>query len=147
MPSDNPVVLSIVENYAPTAFATFLEPVWVILNRLLCLLMPFEELRKGNAKASTTIEVNYTSLPPQLVFFRAIRARHFLLAVVCVIAVSTNILAVALAALLTESPTNLLIPFASFKPLLAHFNRTAMFDTTLFNGEVDYFVSFQLISA
>ncbi|KAL3426519.1 hypothetical protein PVAG01_00028 [Phlyctema vagabunda] len=109
LPSKNAVVLSILENYLPTTFATLLEPFWVILNRILCLLQPFEELRNGNAKRSTSIGVHYTSLPPQLVVWRALRAAgHFLLSAVCVVSVSTNILAVVLSGLIIENPTTVL---------------------------------------
>jgi hypothetical protein len=94
LPSTNPIALSILQNYLPTAFATFLEPAWVILNQLLCLLQPFEELRRGNAKFSKSIGAKYTSLPPQLIVLRAVRSGHFILAVVGTITISTNLLAV-----------------------------------------------------
>ena len=99
LPSGNPVVTNIVLNYIPVVFATLLEPFWVMLNRLLCVLKPFEELRNGEAAASASLDLKYTSLPPQLVFLRAFRARHFLLAAVCAISVSANILAVSLSGL------------------------------------------------
>lgn len=63
------------------------------------MLQPFEELRKGQADASVSLSVKYTSLPPQLVLWRALRARHIRLATVCGIAISANVLAVAFSAL------------------------------------------------
>jgi hypothetical protein len=48
LPSKSPVVTNIVLNYILVVFATFLQPFWVLLNRLLCVLEPFEELRKGD---------------------------------------------------------------------------------------------------
>jgi hypothetical protein len=102
LPSNSSVILSILENYIPTVFATLLEPVWVILNRQLCLLKPFEELRKGNAKSSESLEATYSSLPPQLNIWRAVNSGHFLLAIVCLIALSNNILAVTLSTLVNE---------------------------------------------
>ena len=99
LPSRKPVVTNIVLNYIPVVFATFLEPFWVLLNRLLCVLRPFEELRNGQATASQSLDLRYMSLPPQLVIFRALNARHFLLAAVCAISVSANILAVSLSGL------------------------------------------------
>ncbi|RDW62552.1 hypothetical protein BP5796_10854 [Coleophoma crateriformis] len=126
LPSNNAVVLSIVENYLPTAFATFLEPAWVILNRFLCLLQPFDDMRRGNACSSRSVEAKYTSLPPQLVLFRALRVRHFLLALVCIVAVSTNGLAVALSALMNENHIEITLPFNSTQRILPFFNGTAI---------------------
>ncbi|MCJ1314040.1 hypothetical protein MMC25_007720 [Agyrium rufum] len=56
-------------------------------------------LRRGGVNASTSIELEYTSLPPQLVAGRALRARHFLLASVCSVALLANVLAVSLSSL------------------------------------------------
>lgn len=103
MPSDNSVVNQVVLNYVPIVLATFLEPFWVLLNRSLCVLKPFEELRMGDARASESLDVRYTSLPPQLTVWRALRARHFLLAAVCGISISANVLAVSLSGLFGTS--------------------------------------------
>jgi hypothetical protein len=97
--------LSFLENALPTAFPSILEPLWVVLNRLLCLLQPLEDLRKGNSRPSRTIRVQYTSLPPQLVFWRALRSQHLILAIVCAVAISSNVLAVTLSNLFNEAPT------------------------------------------
>ena len=101
-PSKNIMVRQIVLNYLPTAFATIVEPTWVLLNRLLCVLQPFETLRSGRAPEPDSIGLKYTSLPPQLVAIRALRAKHFLLASVCMIALLANLLAVALSSLFQE---------------------------------------------
>jgi hypothetical protein len=79
--------------------ATLIEPVWVLLNRILCVLQPLEELRTSKAPASRSLTVNYASSPPQLVAFKALRARHFLLAVICVMALLSNLLAISFAGL------------------------------------------------
>jgi hypothetical protein len=72
---------------------------WVLLNRLLCVLQPLEELRTLKASAARSLDLNYTSLPPQLVAFKALRAQHFLLAVVCAMALMSNLLAITFAGL------------------------------------------------
>ena len=99
MPSSNSFVQGVIENYIPTAIATLIEPFWILINRLLCLLQPIEELQSCKAKAKDSIDLNYNSLPPQLVIFKALRAKHFVLATVCVMALLTNVLAVAFAGL------------------------------------------------
>jgi hypothetical protein len=104
-PSTNPVVRQILENYIPTALATLIEPVWVLVNRLLCMLQPLEELRGGNAVARRSIDADYSTLPPQLVIFKALRSSHFKLAAVCAMALLANILAVAFSGLFQELPT------------------------------------------
>ncbi|KAE9364127.1 hypothetical protein N431DRAFT_420931 [Stipitochalara longipes BDJ] len=125
LPTQNPVVLSILENYLPTAFATFFEPIWVILNRILCLLVPFEELRRGKAQLKSSLEAKYTSLPPQLVVWRALKSGHFLLAAVCLVAVSTNLLSVTLSTLLNESPVLVNLTVGSRQLLRPLFNNTS----------------------
>lgn len=102
LPSSNPVIRQILESYLPTAFSTFLEPFWVVLNRLLCILRPFEELREGGASSAISLDVKYTSVPPQLAIYRAVRSKHLILAAVCSIAFLANVLAVSLSGLLTE---------------------------------------------
>lgn len=90
---------TLLENYIPTAIATIIEPTWILINRLMCLLQPIEQLQACNAKARGSIDLNYSSLPPQLVMFKAIRARHFILAAVCAMALLANVLAVAFSGL------------------------------------------------
>lgn len=101
-PTTNFEVLQILENYIPTAFATFSEPFWVLLNRFLCLLQPFRTMSEGRSEPSRSIETTYTALPPQLVAWRALRARHLMLAMICTIALLSNVLAVGLGALFNE---------------------------------------------
>lgn len=99
LPSRVPAVTQLVLNYVPIVFAAFIEPTWIMLNRLICVLQPFESLRTGDAKASASLDVRYTSLPPQLVIWRAFRARHYLLTGVCFVGISANVLAVAFSGL------------------------------------------------
>ncbi|KAI9874731.1 MAG: hypothetical protein M1830_009346 [Pleopsidium flavum] len=103
LPSNNPVVQQLILNYLPTSVSTLIEPFWVVLNRLLCILQPFDELRRGNAAAAISLNVNYTSLPPQLVLWRALRAKHFLLTAVCSTALLANVLTIALSGLFNQS--------------------------------------------
>ncbi|KAE8446044.1 hypothetical protein EG329_012552 [Mollisiaceae sp. DMI_Dod_QoI] len=145
LPSSNAVVRSIIENYAPTMLATLIEPVWTILNRLLCVLEPFEELRRGKAQPSRSIEVKYTSLPPQLAFWRALRAGDIILASVCIIALSSNVLAVALSGLLNENPASVVIPVGSSQNISPHFNGTPIFDPTILSGPAEYFDPFYIV--
>ena len=100
VPFNNPILAQLALNYIPVLFATLLEPFWTLLNRKLCVVKPFEALKGGNAKASQSMDLRYTSLPPQLIIWRALKARHFLLVAVCVVGLSTNVMAVVLNALL-----------------------------------------------
>jgi hypothetical protein len=102
IPSSNTIVQNILENYIPTAVATLIEPMWVLINRLLCMLQPLQELQDCNAKAKKSIDLNYNSLPPQLVVFKALRSKHFVLAAVCSMALLANLLAVAFSGLFNQ---------------------------------------------
>ena len=66
------------------------------------MLQPFEDLRRKNAPASRTIDLDYSSLPPQFLFLRAMRARHFVMFLVCLMVLLANVLSVALSGLMYE---------------------------------------------
>ncbi|KAM0699157.1 hypothetical protein Q7P36_001203 [Cladosporium allicinum] len=102
LPSQNRFIRQVVENYIPTIIATLIEPVWVVLNRLMCMFQPFEELRNGNALARRSVDLKYASLPPQFSLSRALGANHFVLSAVCAMALLANVLAVAFSGLLDE---------------------------------------------
>ncbi|KAK1977635.1 LOW QUALITY PROTEIN: hypothetical protein LZ30DRAFT_762988 [Colletotrichum cereale] len=99
-PTDNFELLQILENYVPTIFATLLEPFWVLVNRLLCIIQPFRDLWSGRRTASSSIDARYTSL----VFWRAARSGHFMLMAICILALLSNLLAVGLGGLFNEFP-------------------------------------------
>lgn len=103
-------VNQLLTNYIPTAFATLVEPLWVLLNRLLCILQPFYDLNKAQRSAKSTMDVRYTALPPQLAFIRAVKSKHFLLAAICVTALLGNVLAVGLGAIFDGSPKIAIYP-------------------------------------
>lgn len=102
LPSTIKLVQNILENYIPTALATLIEPMWVMINRLLCMLQPIEELRSCKAEAKDSIDLNYSSLPPQLTLFKALRSKHFVLATVCAMALLSNLLAIAFAGIFNQ---------------------------------------------
>lgn len=81
-----------------------IEPFWVLLNRLLCVLQPFKDLWEGKARPSHSLDATYTSIPPQLVFLRAAKSKHFILVLVCTMALLANVLAVGLGSLFNEAP-------------------------------------------
>lgn len=111
-PSENFEVLQLLESYIPTAIATAIEPYWVLLNRLLGIVQPFRDLWKGKGKDQyrRVIRARYSSLPPQMSIWGALRSGHFLLAVVCFIALLSNILAVGLGGLFKEESTQVAYP-------------------------------------
>ncbi|CAK1366108.1 unnamed protein product [Cercospora beticola] len=102
LPSMSTFVRQLVENYVPIALATLIEPFWLILNRLVGLLQPFDEMRKGSVAAERSIDLDYSSLPPQFLFIRAFRARHFTMVAICLMVLLANALSVALNGLMYE---------------------------------------------
>jgi hypothetical protein len=103
-PSESFEVLQLLQSFIPTVLATMIEPFWVLINRLLCLLQPFKDLFYGGKPASGSIDTQYTSIPPQLVVWRALKARHWLLVCVCIISLLCDVLAVGLGGLFNEGP-------------------------------------------
>ncbi|KAI9830035.1 MAG: hypothetical protein M1819_005865 [Sarea resinae] len=134
-PSNSTIVRQILLNYLPTAFSTFLEPFLVVLNRLLCILQPFEALRRGRAKFTSSLGLQYTSLPPQLIVWRATRAKDFVLVSICGIAILANLFAVALSGLFTDSQVEIEKPLNYTAILSPHFNDTGLLE---FKGLMDY---------
>ena len=102
LPSQNILIRQLLENYIPTIIATLIEPVWIVLNRLMCMFQPFEELRSGNALAQRSVELKYASIPPQFSLLKALRAKHVVLSAVCSMALLANVLAVAFSGLMDE---------------------------------------------
>ena len=79
------------------------------------MLQPLEELQGCNAKANKSIDLNYNSLPPQLVIFKALKSKHFVLAAVCSMALLANLFAVSLSGLFDQATIDMRHP-TSFAP-------------------------------
>jgi hypothetical protein len=77
-----------------------------------------EVLRSGGALAEKSLLLSYSSLPPQLVLFRALRSRDGLIAVLSLTAVLANVLTVALSGLLSQQDVFIGKNF-TFQPLFA----------------------------
>ncbi|KAF2170915.1 hypothetical protein M409DRAFT_63940 [Zasmidium cellare ATCC 36951] len=116
LPSNSTFVRQLLENYIPIALATLIEPFWLLLNKMYCLLLPYEQLRKGNAPGRRSVNLDYSSLPPQFLFWKAVRARHFVLMVVCLMVLAANVLAVALGGLMNEA-TRSIVTSSTFTPV------------------------------
>lgn len=124
LPSTRTIVNQMVLKYVPTALAMFLKPFWLLLNRLLCVLKPYQALAKADAISAASLDIKYTSLPPQLTIWRAVRNRHYILAAVCATGLSANILATSLNGLLNTGLIGMDMA-AIFKPRFsAIFHRT-----------------------
>ena len=57
--------------------------------------MPVEDLRQGNSKSKASLGANNVSLPPQVLFVRALRSRPFLLTLTCLMTLLSSQLAIA----------------------------------------------------
>lgn len=116
------------ENFIPTMLSTMIEPFWVLVNRLLCVLQPFNDLWQGKAAPDHTISTTYTSIPPQFVIWRALKSKHFILPVVCSAVFLANVLTISLPAIFKEEETmgRYTQPFA---PVIStKFDNTSLFD-------------------
>lgn len=106
---------------------TLIEPFWLALNRLLCILQPYFEMHRDAASASKSILLEYTSVPPQLAFWRSLSAKHWLLATVCAITAGANILTVGLSGLFELRDSNQEISIilnSNFLPKIEAINST-----------------------
>ncbi|CAI4210373.1 unnamed protein product [Parascedosporium putredinis] len=76
------------------------------------------------------MDLNYTSLPPQLSIVRAIKAGHVLIGVVCFIALLANVLAVGLGGIFNEKPVLVTYPVELQNLHSAKFDLAALRPTT-----------------
>jgi hypothetical protein len=102
LPSESRFVRQLLENYLPTAIGTMIGPFWLVLNRHICMLQPFEDLRRKKSSAQEAIGVTYTANPPQLVALKALGKGHVLLAALCLMTLLADVLSISLAGLLFE---------------------------------------------
>ncbi|KAF2665477.1 hypothetical protein BT63DRAFT_66774 [Microthyrium microscopicum] len=121
LPSQNQIIRQLIENYLPTAVGTLIEPFWVVLNRNLCLLEPIDSLRKGQQSGENSIALDYSSLPPQFVFWKALKRKHILLAMVCFMSLLAHVFAIALSALFFENTVFHSTTAAYSSPYSLHF--------------------------
>ena len=66
------------------------------------MMRPLEELRNGNARAQRSLLLKYTSVPPPLVIWGAIKSRDVFLVILTFAAISANLLTVALSGLFSQ---------------------------------------------
>jgi len=70
---------------------------------MLGILQPFETLKHGTSLATVSLNLGYTSLPPQLTTFQALRNKHYLLAGISTMTIIADILPVASSGLFFEN--------------------------------------------
>ncbi|KAG9688305.1 hypothetical protein KCU95_g10383, partial [Aureobasidium melanogenum] len=103
LPSKSLFANQIVIKYLPMVVGAFFEPIFTWLTRTLCMLQPYEQLRRGDSAPSRSVDATYSSLPPQAVMFRALRTRHISLAsICCIMTFLANVVSVAFSSLLYE---------------------------------------------
>ncbi|KAH0030196.1 hypothetical protein KCU78_g3135, partial [Aureobasidium melanogenum] len=113
LPSTSIFVNQLLENYLPMVLGAFFEPIFTMITRTLCMLQPYEQLRRGQARPERSIMLDYASLPPQAVVFRALKNKHIALAMVSLMTLLSNVLSITFSGLFTESMV--LIPqYANF---------------------------------
>nr|CAC18275.2 putative protein [Neurospora crassa] len=134
-PSENFEVLQLLENYIPTIFTTLLEPFLVLMTRLFCILQPFNTLRKGNCNPEKTLETKYTSLPPQLILWRSLRSRDFLLTALCIMSLLVNLLTVALGGTFNELPVQIQYPVTFHAARVPSLSRDTMLNELYLAGK------------
>ena len=69
------------------------------------MLEPWVWLKKGFASSKLSLSIRYGSRPPLVVLISSINRRHYLLAIVSAVAVSTSVLSIAMSGLFSQSFT------------------------------------------
>lgn len=107
--------------------STLIEPFWVLVNRLLCVLRPFQDLWEGNAKSDRSISATYTAIPPQFAAWRALKSRHFILFLVCSTVFLANVLTISLPAIFQGGEVKGAYELSLVPEISSEFNNTAVF--------------------
>ncbi|KAI4853290.1 hypothetical protein E4T44_00934 [Aureobasidium sp. EXF-8845] len=103
LPSDSLIINQILVKYLPMVLGAFFEPISTWLTRTLCMLQPYEQLRKGNAPRSRSLDTTYNCVPPQAVIFKVFKSGHLSLAsLCCLMTLLANVISVAFSSLLYE---------------------------------------------
>ncbi|KAI9699660.1 MAG: hypothetical protein M1836_002694 [Candelina mexicana] len=90
-------------SFAPTIIATCLEANMVSLHRDLSVLETWVRIRKGNTLARESLSLRYASKPPSLVLFLSLERKHFMIALVSFLCITTSILNITMAGLFLYS--------------------------------------------
>ena len=126
MLSDKQIVTQIIFSFVPTVITTLLEPFWVLVGRYIALYQPYTELHRGNASPNSSLGLKYTNIPPVLVAPRALRHGHIILFLASMMAITANLLAVALGGIFDRG----------FKPQISDLVVTYPFTTSI-NTEIE----------
>jgi len=102
LPSRSEIVQQLLLSFIPTAFATLLGAYLVLVTRSHSFLQLFQDLYDGHASAERTLLVNYTSLPAPLVFVKAFSAHQYILGMLSLSALMSNILTVTMASMFLQ---------------------------------------------
>lgn len=106
LPHGSDFVQQLLLNFLPTTTATLLAVYLTLLCRLYSFIKPMHDLFDGCATARSTLLVKYTSTPPHLLFIEAFRARHYLLAIISIAALLSNVLTVTTASMFVLRQTD-----------------------------------------
>ena len=140
-------------NFLPTAAVTLLGVYMSLLCRSFSFVKPMQDLASGHARPERTLLIKYTSLPPHLLFLSALRARHYLLSSISIMALLGNVLTVTTASIFTQqqadttSAMNLGVhPTSDFTDMNADL-KSGIFDTfDVFDTDARYMVIANLTS-
>lgn len=110
-------MVELIFSVIPTAIATGIEPVWVLIARYFYLYQPYAELVRGRAPPSKSLALKYSNITPALVLPRALRANHLILFSLSAAALLANLLAVSLSGLFTNETQPFDVPTTFIQPL------------------------------
>ncbi|KAF2008749.1 hypothetical protein BU24DRAFT_468541 [Aaosphaeria arxii CBS 175.79] len=102
LPKGGTFTVQLALSFAPTIFATLLGVYINAVCRATSFLKPMEHLKRGHAKAKSTLLANFTSLPPTVLFARAFRARQYFLTLLSLLALLSNVLTVSMAGIFVQ---------------------------------------------
>src|SRR5205807_5993899 len=102
--SNHQLVVQLIFSFIPTAVATLIEPLWVVVTRYLALYQPWTQLSRGHSTSAASLGLKYTNLPPVLIAPRALAGSHYILSLASLVVLASNGLAVALGGLFDSGP-------------------------------------------
>lgn len=95
----------VILSFLPSVVASSVGALCTSIHRNLSVLEPWVHLQRGNASARTSLSLNYSSQSPLAIFFKSVRNRSPLLALVSIACVVNMALTVVAGALFTQQLT------------------------------------------
>ncbi|BCR84746.1 DUF3433 domain-containing protein [Aspergillus chevalieri] len=91
--------------WLPVLVATLIKQLWATLEFNVKMMEPFHTLTKGNARPEQTLTLDYQGTPYAVILFKSLRNRHWLVALVGLGSILSDLLTITFSSLAVKTET------------------------------------------